>query len=132
MKYLYPNQIVFIHQKIIELTGGAEGVRDQGLLESAAYRPLASFGGQDLYPTLTIKVAALTHSLSKNHPFVDGNKRTAYEAMRIILQINGFDIDANEEEKFNLMINVAEGKFTEDALAQWIESHLKIATLKKE
>ena len=125
MKYLYPNQVLFIHQKVIEASGGAGGVRDQGLLESAVYRPQASFGGEDLYPSLVTKVAAMTHSIAKNHPFVDGNKRTAYEAMRIMLKLNGHDIHANEDEKFKLMIELAESKITEDSLADWLEQHTK-------
>jgi len=125
VKYLYPNQILFIHQKVIEASGGSDGLRDQGLLESAAYRPQASFGGEDLYPNLITKVAALAHSVAKNHPFVDGNKRTAYETMRIMLRLNGYDIHASEDEKFKLMIDLAESKITEDSLANWLEQHIR-------
>jgi len=100
-------------------------LRDQGLLESAAYRPQASFGGEDLYPNLITKVAALAHSVAKNHPFVDGNKRTAYETMRIMLRLNGYDIHASEDEKFKLMIDLAESKITEDSLANWLEQHIR-------
>lgn len=125
MRYLYPNQILFLHQKILEHSGGSPGVRDQGLLESAIYRPQATFGGEDLYPSLVSKVAALTYSLVKNHPFVDGNKRTAYEAMRLTLLLNGYDILATEQEKFNVMMRLAESHLNEDSFALWLQEHIK-------
>lgn len=86
MRYLYPKQILYLHQEIMERSEGSAGVRDQGLLESAVYRPQAAFGGEDLYPDLFSKAAVLGHSIIKNHPFVDGNKRTGFEAMRLLLR----------------------------------------------
>ena len=123
MRYLYPKQILYLHEQIMAVSGGSAGVRDQGLLESAVYRPQASFSGQDLYPDLFSKVAALGHSLITNHPFVDGNKRTGFEAMRLMLRLNGFDIHASIDAKFNFVRDIAKGMLREAAIADWLQKH---------
>ena len=123
MRYLYPKQILYLHEQIMAVSGGSAGVRDQGLLESAVYRPQASFSGQDLYPDLFSKVAALGHSLITNHPFVDGNKRTGFEAMRLMLRLNGFDIHASIDAKFNFVMDIAKGMLREAAIADWLQKH---------
>ena len=127
MKYLYPKQLIYFAQRIIEESGGTAGLRDEGLLESAVYRPQATFGGQDLYPDLFTKVAVLGHSIIKNHPFVDGNKRVGFEAMRLMLRLNGYDLRASIEEKFKFVIEIAEGKLNERALAEWLKKKSKPA-----
>lgn len=121
MRHLYPKQVLYLHQEIMERSGGGAGVRDQGLLESAVYRPQASFGGEDLYPDLFSKVAALGHSIIKNHPFVDGNKRTGFETMRLMLRLNGHDLRASLDAKFNFVIAITEGKLKEQAIADWLK-----------
>ncbi len=123
MKYLYPKQVLYLYQQIIQQSGGTVGLRDEGLLESAVYRPQASFGGQDLYPDLFGKAAALGHSIISNHPFVDGNKRVGFEAMRLMLRLNGFDIHASLEAKYEIVIEIAKGKLTEQAIADWLKQH---------
>ena len=126
MHFLFPHQILFLHKRIIETSGGSYGVRDQGLLESAIYRPQASFGGQDLYPDLLAKAAALIHSLIKNHPFVDGNKRTGFEAMRLFLRINGKDLKGSEDVKFVFVIKIStDPHFDEHRIAEWLGNHCK-------
>ena len=107
----------------MERSGGSAGVRDQGLLESAVYRPQTTFGGEDLYPNLFSKAAALGHSIIKNHPFVGGNKRTGFEAMRLMLRLNGYDVQASLDAKFNFVMAVAEGKLKEQAIADWLKPH---------
>jgi death-on-curing protein len=107
----------------MERSGGSAGVRDQGLLESAVYRPQASFGSEDLYPDLFSKAAALGHSIIKNHPFVDGNKRTGFEAMRLLLRLNGYDIQASLNAKFSFVLAIAEGKLKEQAITDWLKQH---------
>ena len=110
--------------RVIEASGGSPGVRDQGLLESAVYRPQASFGGADLYPDLFAKAAAVGHSIIKNHPFVDGNKRTGFEAMRLLLRMNGFDVRSSEDRKFDFVMEIASDPETdENAVADWLRSH---------
>ena len=123
MKYLYPKQVLYLYQRIIQQAGGMIGLRDEGLLESAVYRPQASFGGQELYPDLFSKAAALGHSLIANHPFVDGNKRVGFEAMRLMLRLNGYDIHASLDAKYDVVIAIARGKLTEQAIADWLKHH---------
>ncbi|MBI4056723.1 MAG: type II toxin-antitoxin system death-on-curing family toxin [Elusimicrobia bacterium] len=126
MIYLYPIQVLYLHKRVLEISGGSSGVRDEGLLESAIYRPQASFGGSDLYPDLFSKTAALGHSLIKNHPFVDGNKRTGFEAMRLMLRLNGWDVQVGEEEKFRFILSIASShEVDEHAIAQWLEKNSK-------
>ncbi|HUM70888.1 MAG TPA: type II toxin-antitoxin system death-on-curing family toxin, partial [Chloroflexota bacterium] len=88
-EYLTAQQVLFIHARLIATTGGEHGVRDIGLLESAVARPQATFDGVELYPDLFHKAAALMESLAQNHPFVDGNKRTAITATAMFLRRNG-------------------------------------------
>ena len=123
MKYLYPKQVLYLYQQIIQRSGGTVGLRDAGLLESAVYRPQASFGGQDLYPDLFSKAAALGHSIISNHPFVDGNKRVGFEAMRLMLRLNGYDLHASLKVKFDFVLEVAKGELTEQAMADWLKRH---------
>jgi len=123
VKYLHPKQVLYLYQQILQQTGGTVGLRDAGLLESAVYRPQASFGGQDLYPDLFSKAAALGHSLVSNHPFVDGNKRIGFEAMRLMLRLNGYDVHASLEAKYALVMDMAKGKLTEQAIADWLKQH---------
>ena len=87
-------QVLFLHSRLVEETGGAHGVRDLGLLESAVARPGATFGGEDLYAEVFRKAAALMASLILNHPFVDGNKRTGIAAAALFLARNGCQLMA--------------------------------------
>jgi len=123
VNYLYPKQIAYLHQQIIAVSGGSPEIRDEGLLESAVYRPQSSFGGQDLYPDLWIKTAVLGHSLIKNHAFVDGNKRIGFESMRLMLRLNGFDLHASDDSKFEFVIKIAEGKLTEQNISDWLKKN---------
>ena len=126
MKYLHPKQILYLYKEIIQQSGETAGLRDEGLLEAAVYRPQASFGGQDLYPDLFNKVAALGHSIIFNHPFVDGNKRVGFEAMRLMLRLNGYDIHASLEAKYEFVIGIATGKLKEQAMTDWLKGHSRI------
>ncbi|HOY10853.1 MAG TPA: type II toxin-antitoxin system death-on-curing family toxin [Candidatus Omnitrophota bacterium] len=123
MKYLYPKQVIYLHKQIISETGGTQGVRDRGLLESAVYRPQASFGGRDLYPDLYSKTAVLCYFIIHNYPFVDGNKRVGYEGMRLMLRVNGYDINASPKEKFEFIMSIAKGEMNERNIAYWISTH---------
>ncbi|MEK7858138.1 MAG: type II toxin-antitoxin system death-on-curing family toxin [Elusimicrobiota bacterium] len=124
MNYLYPTQVLYLHKRVLEASGGSAGVRDQNLLESAVYRPQATFGGSDLYPDAISKAAALGHSIIKNHPFVDGNKRTGFEAMRLFLRLNGLDVKASEDEKFRFVMEAAsDSTVDEHAFRTWLKKH---------
>jgi death-on-curing protein len=104
-----------IHRVLISEFGGSQGIRDRLALESALARPFQTFDGEDLYPDIISKGASLLESLLVNHPFVDGNKRTAYVILRMYLLSNGQDIHDSEDNKYELIINVASGvtKFDE-------------------
>ena len=123
MTYLYPKQVLYLYQQIIQHSGGTIGLRDEGLLESAVHRPRASFGGQDLYPDLFSKAGALGHSIISNHPFVDGNKRVGFEAMRLMLRLNGVDAHASLEATYEFVIDIAKGKLTEQGIADRLKRH---------
>jgi len=114
-----------IHNILIDKFGGSKGVRDIGLLESALARPFATFDDKDLYPNPIEKASAILESIVINHPFVDGNKRTAYTLMRLILLENGLDIVASQEEKYDLVISASKGEIRFDDIKEWIQSNLK-------
>lgn len=125
MKYLTPLNVIQIHFELVEETGGLQGLRDLGLLESAVARPQASFGGKDLYTTLALKAAALVHSLLLNHVFADGNKRTATISMIEFLIINGKEFTATNKEIVAFALWVENKKPTLEQIAKWIRSHTK-------
>jgi death-on-curing protein len=125
MRYLGLAQVVELHQRIVETTGGAPGIRDLGALESALAQPKAAFAGRDLHRTLAEKAAALGFSLAKNHPFVDGNKRVAHAAMETFLVLNGWEVRASVDEQERLILKLASGEMTRDELAEWLRGHLR-------
>ena len=125
MKYLGYHQTIFIYKRTIEETGGAFGIRDEGLLRSALARPQASFGGQDLYPNLFEKAAALLESLVRNHPFVDGNKRVAWECFDLTLEMNGYRLGSSFEQNYRLILQVIERTLTVQEVAEWLTKHAK-------
>lgn len=114
-----------IHNILIDKFGGSKGVRDLGLLESALARPFATFNDEDLYPTPIEKASAILESIVINHPFVDGNKRTAYTLMRLILLENGLDIIASQQLKYDLVISASMGEFRFEDIRNWIQKNLK-------
>ena len=123
MQYLTLAEVLLLHARLIQRTGGSGGVLDIGLLESAMARPRATFEGKDLYPSLWHKAAALMHSLIKNHPFVDGNKRTALTATGLFLALNGHTLTASNEEVLGLTRQVVRGEIDLPSIAAWLKSH---------
>lgn len=123
MNYLNIDQVLAIHSAVIEQAGGSRGIRDIRLIDSAVARPQATFGGSDLYPDILSKAACLGHSLICNHPFVDGNKRTGYMSIRLFLNINGYDLKATEDEKYTFVMEIAEKKRDERAIAEWLKKY---------
>ncbi len=109
----------------IDKFGGSKGVRDQGSLESAINRPFATFEKHDLYPTPSDKAAAILESILINHPFIDGNKRTAYVLMRLLLLNYGFDILADQDDKYKMVISASKGDLRFDGIKNWIEIRLR-------
>ena len=121
MNYLTSEQILFIHSRIIDATGGAHGVADIGLLQSATARPKATFEGKELYQDIFHKAAALIESLIKNHPFVDGNKRTAIASAGIFLQVNGFTLETSQEELVRFTLDMATGRTSFEVAVKWFK-----------
>lgn len=113
-----------IHKILIDAFGGAHGIRDLGALESALARPYQTFEKNELHPTPILKAASLIESILINHPFLDGNKRTGYVLMRIFLISNGLDIKASQEEKYDLVINIASGKAKFATIVTWLNNHV--------
>ncbi len=122
--YLSVEQIFLIHQAQIEKFGGARGLRDVGPLESAAARPAMTFGGDDLYPDLPAKAAALMHSLVMNHPFVDGNKRVGAAAAELFFLLNGWQVDATDAEFEKVTLAVARGEMEVEPLTIWFRQRI--------
>jgi death-on-curing protein len=123
MNYLTPQQVLFIHARLLAETGGQSGLRELALLESAVARPHATFGGADLYPGLFEKAAALLDSLVNNHPFVDGNKRAGITATGLFLRINGYRIQTTQDELETFTLLVATQHPPIAALADWLKTH---------
>lgn len=115
--------VLAIHRRQLAEHGGGEGLRDRGLLESALARPrnLLLYSVEE--PDLALLAASYAWGLARNHPFVDGNKRTAYVVCRTFLILNGRDLDVSQEEKYLTFLRLAEGRLTEEDLAAWIRRH---------
>ena len=119
---MIPLSLVYrIHQSLIDEFGGAQGVRDLDGLKSALERPLQTFDNTELYPAILEKVAAVLESILINHPFVDGNKRTAYAIARIVLLQNRRDINATEQDKYQLIVGIAAGDIKFDEILSWLK-----------
>ncbi len=124
MRYLTLNEVLEIYRKIILQSGGSFGIRDLHALESSLAQPRATFGGEDLYPTITEKASALGFSLIQNHPFVDGNKRIGHAAMETFLVINGHEIDASVDDQEQIILLVASGKINRETFTIWLQNHV--------
>lgn len=123
MRYLSAEQVLFIHSRLIDTTGGLHGVRDTGLLLSAVERAKATFEGKDLYKDIFHKAAAVMESLTNNHPFIDGNKRTAITSTALFLRFNGYLLNTSQKklEKFTLQMATDKTSF-QDAV-EWFKKN---------
>ena len=122
MRYRTLSELVYINGTLLnnkKILSGTQEIRDMALLEAAAARPTSSAFGQDAYPTLSEKVAALVHSITRNHPFTDGNKRTATVAAIFMFEVNGFRVVWQPEDALSQIINIAEGRRSVSELAAW-------------
>ena len=124
IEYLSEQQILHLHRSLLADTGGADGLRDRGMLQSALARPAASFAGQDLYVSLSEKAAALMHSLVSNHAFVDGNKRVAIAATELFLLANGHRLEADTDALEQLTLAAAASEFGREEIRIWIEQRI--------
>lgn len=128
MRFLTLIEVLELHHKVIELSGGAFGIRDVGLLESAIAQPRMTFGGEDLYPSLLEKAAALGFSIIMNHPFVDGNKRTGHAATETFLVLNGIEINASVDEQERLVLAIAAGELGREPFVEWLKRNTAAPT----
>ena len=124
MRFLSLAEALRLHAAIIEASGGSPGLRDLGQLESAIAQPHATFDGNDLYPELVEKVAALGFAIIEGHAFVDGNKRVGHAAMEVFLLLNGFEIEATVDEQEATIIAVASGSLSQAELATWLRGRV--------
>lgn len=125
MRFVTLSEVIEIHRRIITQSGGADGLRDLGGVESAVAQPQMAFGGAELYPTIESKAAALCFSLVMNHPFVDGNKRVGHAAMETFLVLNGFEIAASIDNAEEVILSLAAGNLPREELVKWVTSHVQ-------
>jgi death-on-curing protein len=111
-----------IHDRQMAEHGGQEGIRDESLLESALARPVMKMDYGDPPPDLCELAACYAHGLAKNHPFLDGNKRTAFVVYRLFLRLNGLDLNASREDRYFQMLSLAAGEHTEESFAAWLRT----------
>lgn len=123
MILLTVDEIIELHTKLIARTGGSDGLRDLGLLESAVYSAQTSFGDEELYPTTSEKAARLMYALVSNHAFVDGNKRIGVFVMLMTLKLNGITIHYTQSELTGLGLSTASGKAKYEDILTWIQNH---------
>lgn len=124
MRYLNLAELLEIHRRVVAQSGGATGIRDSGALDAALAQPRMTFDGDDLYPTLVEKAAALGFTLIKNHPFIDGNKRAGHAAMEVFLVLNGSNIEASVDEQEAVVLAVAAGDLNREEFVRWLRSHV--------
>ena len=123
--YLTLEQVLLIHEDQVDRYGGSHGLRDIALLESAIYRSQATFGGIDLYPSIFEKAGALVHSLLLNHPFVDGNKRTAIASMLVFLELNNYSFFVSQKELVTTALSIENKKWNIEKISLWLQKHSK-------
>ena len=124
MNILTKQQILLLHTQLIRQSGGTDGVRDEGMLDSAISQPLQTFDNMELYPGIVNKAVRLGYGLITNHPFVDGNKRIGTHAMLVTLDINGIELQYQDEDLIQLILNIASGKADDRVLRTWVLAHI--------
>jgi death-on-curing protein len=127
LRFLSAEDVIYIHARLIAQSGGSHGLRDRGALESSVAQPLQSFGGNELYPEVIDKAAALGFFLAANHPFVDGNKRVAHAALLVTLRLNGYRMVATVDEQEQIMLRLASGAISRLEFGEWVSLHTTAA-----
>jgi death-on-curing protein len=126
MKKLDPAQVLYLHSLMSNATGGSPGLRDRAALKSAIYHSYASFEEKDLYSTVEEKAARQAYGIIRNHPFIDGNKRTGLFVMLVFLELNNIKLNFTQSELVDLGIGIAEGKIDSEQIKKWILKHKKV------
>ena len=124
MRYLILGEVLAIHRRVMEQSGGMAGVRDIGALESAVAQPRMTFAEKDLYPTIVEKAAALGFSIIQNHPFIDGNKRTGHAAMETFLYLNQHEIVTEVADQYGIILAVASSRIDREEFTNWLRDHI--------
>ena len=124
MRYLTLSEVLEVHRQIMAQSGGAEGLMHLPALESALAQPQMTFGGEDLYPTVVDKAAALGYALIKNHPFLDGNKRTGHAAIEVFLVLHGYEIRSTVDEQERVILQVAASEIDREEFTTWLRTHV--------
>lgn len=120
---LSKEQVILLHERLIEVTGGSSGIRDDSMLDSALANPFQSFGGEELYPSIEAKAAQLCYGVVKNHPMVDGNKRSGVHVMLVFLALNGYELFYTQKELSDIILALASGELRAEDMLQWIINH---------
>ena len=124
-EFVQKADVLAIHQRQVERFGGLHGMRDEELLDSALAQPQATFFGELLHPTISKQAAAYLYHIAKNHPFLDGNKRTAFATTIAFLGMNGYELNMSEEAAYNMVMQVAQGEIDKEELASLLEQHIQ-------
>ncbi len=124
MIWVKTEDVIFIHRRIIQSTGGIDGLRDRAGLEAAIAAPLQSFAGQDFFPSDVEKIARLGYGLAANHAFLDGNKRIGAMMTQLLLKWNGYQLKLRQGELADMFISIADGNSGEEELLAWIQNHI--------
>lgn len=124
MIWITAEDIIALHSRVIEKSGGLDGLRDRDILESAISAPLQSFGGKELFPTDLEKISRIGFGLAANHAFLDGNKRIGAMVVQLLLKWNGYTLHLRQGELADMFIAIADGSAKEEDLLRWIERHL--------
>lgn len=125
MIWITVEDVILIHSRVIQCSGGLDGLRDKSGLEAVVAAPLQSFDGHDLFPTVIEKIARLGYGLAANHAFIDGNKRIGAMLMQLLLEWNGYHMELQSGELADMFIAVADGDADSTTLLDWIRAHLK-------
>lgn len=121
---LTKEQIIMLHEAIYERYGGSCGVLNEGMLDSALQAPFQTFGGEELFPDTKDKILRLAYGLIKNHSFRDGNKRIGALVLLVLLELNGWHVNATNDEFADIIMGIAASEKEDEDLKQWVESHV--------
>jgi death-on-curing protein len=127
MKYISINYILKLHGNLIMASGGANGLRDIGLLESAIKNSKATFAGEDLYKSTEEKCSNICYNIISNHAFTDGNKRIGIYIMLLLLEYNGIELIFTQNELIKLGLDIAKGEMKQENILEWIKEHQKLS-----
>ena len=124
MIWLSQDQVIYLHDEIINATGGSHVVRDDGILQSVLLAPMQTYDGNELFPSVIEKAARLACGLTQFHPFTDGNKRIGAHSMLVVLELNGISLSYSQKELYDIFMRLADGNAEYSDLTEWVKNHL--------